>query len=383
MSSKNAKPVFLAGTNQIYPSYSAAAKALGISVSSVSRVVSGKVPSVKGHRLGALSARGIKVVETGQVFTSPAQAANALGVSKKKISSLVRSGSGATTGGYHFEYDVASSNGTHTQARQAGTTASKPKNRKQRKAEKRAKRQVKPERRATEREAKRKARELKRVIKQYDRTRESLYKYVKSVNDMSDKYPTLIYYHQAIKDVFSLQPLIGYGDDDVHFDDSLQEFRYDLSKDGKESIEELTKSMERILDRLITETTQKGKEFFDMTTAWQTRTTWANEFFKSDGHEDELDKYAHLIWDIILLLEEANNFEELGSDLLFHEIQDAMQGGIDPENLQKFMDDIDSWMEHHGDLYDLNEILEELHSGYTPKKGYSVYDDDGEWEEIT
>lgn len=379
---KNLKPVFVVGTAQTYPSVAAAAKALGVSASGVSKVVSGKIPSIKGYRLGALSDRVIKVTETGEEFTSPVQAARKLGVKAKKVSSLLSSGANQTTGGYHFVYDVASPKVTPTQTRQAGTATGKPKNKKQRKAEKRAKRQAEPERRAKEREAKRKARELKAVIKQYDKTRDSLFQYVKTVNDMIDKYnkvnPALIYYHPAAKDVFGLQPLIGYGDG-LHFDDSLQWFDYDLSKDDKERIEELTKMMEMRLDRLITETTQKGKNFFDMTTAWQTRTTWADEFFKTPGHENDLDKYAHMLWDILLILERANEYKELGSDLLFNEISDAMQGDIDPDELNRFMERIEYWMDNDGDQDDLDEILQELHMNYTPKQGYSVFDDDDGW----
>ena len=199
---------------------------------------------------------------------------------------------------------------------------------------------------------------------------------------MIDEYnkanPALIYYHPAAKYVFGLQPLIGYGDG-MHFDDSLKRFDYDLSKDGKERIEELTKMMEMRLDRLITETTLKGKNFFDMTTAWQTRTTWADEFFKTPGHENDLDKYAHMLWDILLILERANEYKELGSDLLFSEISDAMQGDIDPDDLQRFMERIEYWMDNNGDQDDLDEILEELHAGYTKKQGYSVFDDDDGW----
>ena len=381
MPKRNLKPVFLVGTNQTYPSISAAAKALGISVSSVSKVVSGKVPSVKGYRLGALSDRVIKVAETGEEFTSPVQAARKLGVKAKKVSSLLSSGANQTTGGYHFVYDVASPNRTPTQTQQAGT-ATKPKNKKQRKAEKQAKRRSKPAKNDAEREAKRKARELRTVIKQYNQTRDSLYRYVKTINDMIDEYnkanPALIYYHPAAKYVFGLQPLIGYGDG-MHFDDSLKRFDYDLSKDGKEEIAKLTEMMEMRLDRLITETTLKGKNFFDMTTAWQTRTTWADEFFKTPGHENDLDKYAHMLWDILLILERANEYKELGSDLLFNEISDAMQGDIDPDDLQRFMDRIEYWMDNNGDQDDLDEILQELHMGYTPKPGYSVFDDDDGW----
>ena len=381
MPKRTEKPVFLIGTSQTYPSIAAAAKALGVSASGVSKVVSGKIPSIKGYRLGALSDRVIKVIETGEEFTSPVQASRKLGVKEKKVSSLLSSGANQTTGGYHFVYDVASPNGTPTQTRQAGTST-KPKNKKQRKAEKRAKRQAEPERRAKEREAKRKARELRAVIKQYDKTRDSLFQYVKTVNDMIDKYnkvnPALIYYHPAAKDVFGLQPLIGYGDG-LHFDASLQWFDYDLSKDDKERIEELTKMMDMRLDRLITETTQKGKNFFDMTTAWQTRTTWADEFFKTPGHENDLDKYAHMLWDILLILERANEYKELGSDLLFNEISDAMQGDIDPDELNRFMERIEYWMDNDGDQDDLDEILQELHMNYTPKQGYSVFDDDDGW----
>lgn len=382
MPKRTEKPVFLIGTSQTYPSIAAAAKALGVSASGVSKVVSGKIPSIKGYRLGALSDRVIKVVETGEEFTSPVQASRKLGVKEKKVSSLLSSGANQTTGGYHFVYDVASPKVTPTQTRQTRTATGKPKNKKQRKAEKRAKRQSEPARREAEREAKRKARELKAAIKQYDRTRESLYQYVKTVNDMIDKYnkanTALIYYHPAAKDVFGLQPLIGYGDG-LHFDDSLKWFDYDLSKDGKERIEELTKMMEMRLDRLITETTQKGKNFFDMTTAWQTRTTWADEFFKTPGHENDLDKYAHMLWDILLILERANEYKELGSDLLFNEISDAMQGDIDPDELNRFMERIEYWMDNDGDQDDLNEILQELHMNYTPKQGYSVFDDDDGW----
>lgn len=377
MKKRTEKPVFLIGTSQIYPSISAAAKALGVSPSGVSKVVSGKIPSIKGYRLGVLSDRVIKVPETGQEFASPVQVARQLGVKAKKVSSLLSSGASQTAGGYHFVYDVA---GTPTQARQAGTsTTSKPKSKKQRRAEKQAKRHSKAERKAAEREEKRRARELKTVIKQYNQTRDSLYRYVKTVNDMIDKYNktngALIYYHPAAKDVFGLQPLIGYGDG-LHFDDTLRWFAYDLSKDSKDRVQELGKMMEMRLDRLITETTQKGKNFFDMTTAWQTRTTLADEFFRTPAHENELDKYSHLIWDILLILVRANEYPELGSDLLFTEISDAMQGAIDPDELNRFMERIEYWMDNNGDQDDLAEILQELHMNYTPQQGYSVFDDD-------
>lgn len=373
-----AKPVFLAGTNQMYPSYSAAAAALGISINSVSKVVSGKVSSVKGYRLGALSDRGIKVVETGQVFTSPAQAAKALGVSQKKISSLVRSGSGATTGGYHFEYDIAPQGAT-TQTRQpgTGTSAATPVVKKSRKANKQQRIKQKQQKktakaaRAAEKAATRaadsqasEARRREREAAKQERYRKNeiarrtqkLKSLMEKINTQLGKYDErqMLDYSSAVQEVMEYMQYLNEDDDLNVFDTSDANMEY-LAENMSDF------DLERWTEQLTNATKRNNGLFWDITRQEKERAYYAQEFGISLA---EMDEYVEFLPELWLIFREGAKLFEYDA-IIWEKIKQSVKGGIPKEEFRKAMDKLQYYFNYGGNEEALKDLLSDL-DAYAP-----------------
>lgn len=373
---KSAKPVFLAGTNQTFPSYSAAARALGVSVSSVSKVVSGKVSSVKGYRLGNLSDRGIKVVETGQVFTSPAQAAKALSVSQKKISSLVRSGSGATTGGYHFEYDIAPREVT-TQTRQAGNSVapavkkSRKANKQQRIKQKKQKKTAKAERQAEkaarkaadsqasearrrEREAAKQERYRKNDIV---RRTEKLRSLMEKINDQLGKYESrqMLEYSSAVQEIMEYMQYLNENDDLNIFDTSDANMEYIA-----ESMSDF--DIERWTEQLTAATQRNNNLFWDITRQEKERAYYAQEFGISLA---EIEEYVDFLPELWLIFREGAKLFEYDA-VIWEKIKQSAKGGIPKQEFANVMDKLRYYFNYGGNSAVLEDLLSDL-DAYAPE----------------
>lgn len=397
---KQSRPVFVPGTNLQYPSASAAAKALGINAGNIYSVLSGKRKSAGGYQFGYTANRAVYIPETGKAYNSIHAAARAVRANQAKVERIVSNNLNKTVKGYHFTYIDASklkpaSIGSTEQATPKRTRDSKKQERIKAQREKQQKKQerkrqkeaIRNQERAESAKQHKKQELINRLgesYKSYQSARNTLQKYVESINKMIDEYtkisPALVYYHQATPAVFGMQLYIGYdyGSYDIpYFDETLKKF--ELSENiTKSETDKITEKMQLLYDRLKKEAEQKGRNFFDTINAEQNRTALAFEFFKTTGHEDDMDKYAYMIWDIIDVINRSTEYEELGSDLIFNMVSDAMKGDIDPQTLEQFINDLDGWMQNNGSEDELNEILSELYGTYQSPRGFSIFDDDAE-----
>lgn len=403
-----AKEIFIPGTNMTFKSVSAASKALGINAGNISSVLAGRRKSAGGYSFGYTSNRVVYVPEKNATYESVQAAAKATKVSTSKAEHIASSGVNKTVKGYHFTYADATKL-TNTIGTATGTTTAKSKNKKSRaknkrekiqqhrvkKAEVEARRQQKEEARKKEKEESAKKHSREEQLKsygeayfRYKNARSDLESYVKKVNEQLDKYvgenPALLYYHQAAPSVLGLQIYTGwdYGPYDIpYFDESLKKFDLpeNLDELSNDELSKIAKTMETINERLLYESERKDANFFDMDEAKKNRTDFAFEFYKNTGHEDDMDQYAYMIWDILDIIERSNQYPELGSELIFRMVSDAMQGNVDAKTLENFINDLDDWMNRYGSQDELDEILSELDDTYDKPDGYSVFDDEDGW----
>lgn len=404
------KPVFIVGTGQTFPSASAAAKALGINPGNVYSVLAGRRKTAGGYKFGYASNRAVSVSKKGEtkIYSSVEAAAKAVHANVSKVDRLVSGGINKTVKGYEFSYVDASriSAGANVVSSSAAAPVAKPKNRKSNKTAQikahRAKKQQKQQR-TEAREAKRQAEReeaAKRIQREtqlknmgesyfnYAKARSNLKAYMHKVNEQIDKYieinPALLYYNQATPAVMGLQMYTGYETgayDITYFQEDLEKFNLpeDLSELSSDNLQKMADTMDLLTQRMQAEAEQKGRSFFDVNLAEQNRTDLAFEFFGTTGHEDDLDEYAYMIWDIIDVLNRANEYADLGSEQIFDIVQDAMKGGVDHTTLETFIGHIDNWMSSGGDQDELDEILSELDGTYQSPRGFSVFDDDWGW----
>lgn len=399
---RTTKPVFIVGTGQTFPSASAAAKALGINRSNIYSVLAGRRKTAGGQQFGYASNKAVSVSKNGstQVYSNLTAAARAVKANPTKVENIVSAGIDKTVKGYSFSYIDTS------KISYAPSVPSVPKNRKKKKAEqarerkakqreKAARKQQKEEKRKREREesAKKhrrdeKLKSLGEAYTSYKDAKSVLLDYVKKVNEQIDKYidvnPALLYYHQSTPAVFGLQMYVGYeyGPYDItYFDESLKNFELPENIDDltKDDTQKLADKMSLLAERMKSEAERKGRSFFDMTNAERNRTDLAFEFYKNTGHENDMDQYAYMIWDILDTIQRSNMFPELGSDLVFNMVSDAMQGNVDKDVLDRFIQDLDGWMNRYGSQEELDEILSELDGTYSKPTGFSVFDDDWGW----
>ena len=407
---RTTKPVFIVGTGQTFPSASAAAKALGINPGNLYSVLAGRRKTAGGYQFGYAANRAVSVSKNGEtkIYSSVEAAAKAVHANVSKVDRLVSGGINKTVKGYEFSYVDASrvSSGTNVVSSSVAAPAPKPNNRKSNKTAQikahRAKKQQKQQRTA-EREAKRQAERqeaAKRIQREtqlknmgesyfnYSKARSNLQLYMNKVNEQIDKYieinPALLYYNQATPAVMGLQMYTGYETgayDITYFDEDLKKFDFpeDLSELSADDLQKMADTMDLLKQRMQAEAEQKGRSFFDVNLAEQNRTDLAFEFFKTTGHENDMDEYAYMIWDILDIIQRANEYEDLGSEIVFRTISDAMQGGVDHNTLETFIGHLDNWMSSGGDQAELDEILSELDGTYESPRGFSVFDDDWGW----
>lgn len=407
---RTTKPVFIVGTGQMFPSASAAAKALGINPGNLYSVLAGRRKTAGGYKFGYASNRAVSVSKNGEtkIYSSVEAAAKAVHANVSKVDRLVSGGINKTVKGYEFSYVDASriSAGANVVSSSTAAPVAKPKNRKSNKTAQikahRAKKQQKQQRTAA-REAKRQAEReeaAKRIQREtqlknmgesyfnYAKARSNLKDYMHKVNEQIDKYielnPALLYYNQATPAVMGLQMYTGYETgayDITYFQEDLEKFNLpeDLSELSSDDLQKMADTMNLLAQRMQAEAEQKGRSFFDVKLAEQNRTDLAFEFFGTTGHEDDLDKYAYMIWDIIDVLNRANEYADLGSEQVFDIVNDAMKGGVDHTTLETFIGHIDNWVSSGGDQDELDEILSELDGTYQSPRGFSVFDDDWGW----
>lgn len=363
---KNAKPVFLAGTNQTYPSIAAAAKALGVSPSSVSKVVSGKVPSVKGHRLGALSDRGIKVIETGQIFTSPAQAAKALGVSNKKISSIVRSGSGATTGGYHFEYDIAprSVPAPTPKKNRKANKQQRIKERQQKKTAKAARQAEKAATRTADSQASEARRREREAAKQelyrkneIARRTEKLKSLMEKINDQLGKYEDrqMLDYSSAVQEIMEYMQYLNEDDSLNVFDTS--DINMEFIADNMSDFE-----IERWTEQLTNATNRNSGIFWDITRQEKERAYYAQELGISLSEIDDYVEFLPELW--LIFREGAKMFEY--DKIIWDKLKQSVKGGIPKEEFLDVMQKLQNYFKYDGKDSVLQDLLSDL-DAYAPE----------------
>lgn len=407
---RTTKPVFIVGTGQTFPSASAAAKALGINPGNLYSVLAGRRKTAGGYKFGYASNRAVSVSKNGEtkIYSSVEAAAKAVHANVSKVDRLVSGGINKTVKGYEFSYVDASrvSSGANVVSSSVAAPVAKPKKRKSNKTAQikahRAKKQQKQQRTAA-REAKRQAEReeaAKRIQREtqlknmgesyfnYSKARSNLQNYMHKVNEQIDKYielnPALLYYNQATPAVMGLQMYTGYETgayDITYFQEDLEKFTLpeDLSELSSDDLQKMADTMDLLAQRMQAEAEQKGRSFFDINLAEQNRTMLALEFFKNTGHENDMDQYAYMIWDILDVIERSNMFPDLGSDTIFNMVSDAMQGNVDKDVLDRFVQDLDGWMNRDGSKEELDEILSELDGTYSKPKGFSVFDDDWGW----
>lgn len=407
---RTTKPVFIVGTGQMFPSASAAAKSLGINPGNLYSVLAGRRKTAGGYQFGYAANRAVSVSKNGEtkIYSSVEAAAKSVHANVSKVDRLVSGGINKTVKGYEFSYVDASrvSSVDNVVSSSAAAPAPKPKNRKSNKTAQlkahRAKKQQKQQRTA-EREAKRQAEReeaAKRIQREtqlknmgesyfnYSKARSNLQNYMHKVNEQIDKYieinPALLYYNQATPAVMGLQMYTGYETgayDITYFKEDLEKFNLpeDLSELSPDDLQKMADKMDLLAQRMQAEAEQKKRSFFDIELAEKNRTDLAFEFYKVTGHENDMDEYAYMIWDILDIIQRANEYEDLGSEIVFRTISDAMQGGVDHNTLETFIGHLDNWMSSGGDQDELDEILSELDGTYESPRGFSVFDDDWGW----
>ena len=384
------KPVFIVGTGQTFPSASAAAKALGINPGNLYSVLAGRRKTAGGYQFGYAANRAVSVSKKGEtkIYSSVEAAAKAVHANPNKIDSIVSGRVKKTVKGYEFSYVDASRVASSAAAPAAAAPAASKKqqrikNRRVKRQQKRQRATAKEAKRQAEREASAKKHQRDEQLKNlgesyfnYTKSKAILQRYMQKINDQIDNYIDVA--------VLGMQMYTGYnyGPYDIpYFDASMEKFALpdDIGDINPDDVQKLADRMQLIDERLEAESTRKGSSFFDITVAEQNRNMLALEFFKNTGHENELDEYAYMIWDILDVISRANQFKELGSDLIFNMVSDAMQGNIDKNTLEDFIGHVDNWMSSGGSEDELDDILSELDGTYSKPKGFSVFDDDWGW----
>lgn len=380
-----AKPIFIVGTNKVYPSVVAAAKDLGIHESGISKVLSGARPHAGGYRFGYVSDRVIYVPETGQTFSNSVQASRKLGVKNKKLESVLQSGADRTVGGYHVVYESSAALSRSSAQAQSQTTATRSAGRKankqsrieqkrQKKAQKRQQQQQKEQQRRKERAAsaamqqqREKERQQRRQRSQaIERTKE-LKEVLAALNNQLKKYQDayMMGYSKAAQDVAEFQNYLG----------GTKEGLFDISDANMQTIAD-TMTDEEIaiwIEQINAEISDKKGLFWNLKKQIQERQEYAMEFGVGVA---EIDKYIDLLPELWLVLAEASRKQRGGSKLdgTWDEIMGAVQGGVSHDALKKTIDQLrDYWTGKR--TMQLSDILNQLHSKYKPRINLFDIDD--------
>lgn len=398
---KQAKPIFIPGTNLQYPSASAAAKALNINAGNIYSVLSGKRKTAGGYQFGYTSNRTIYIPETGQAFADIKSAAKSVGVGAKKAIKGLEGRTGSAIGGYHFTYADASKISPPSSADtvSAGTkkqkkdwNANKQERIRKRKAERDArnlkiigKRLEKEYKKAEktvknfEKEVAKYRRDRRKAVEQYKKAKAKFEKFLIKVNEQLDvfyeRHPNFIHYNPSTPEIFEYMNLIG-NKDYTHFDTRLAAFNFD-NKATPEDIKKLIRDMTELQTALELATNSHKKSFWDIKVAERERSELTMEFGLSD--EGEMDKYADMIWEMIDIFKRSGGYDELGSDRVFREVQDAMQKHVDPTVLSEFLDNLNEWMDSYPHGRNVDEIFNELGDAADESNADGEFWDDDVW----
>ena len=381
---KQSKPVFIPGTNLKFPSASAAAKALNINAGNIYSVLAGKRKTAGGYQFGYTSNRIIYIPETGQSFSDIKSAAKSVGVGAKKAIKGLEGRTGSAIGGYHFTYadssKISSSSPSGTESVPTGTKKQK-RNRKANKTERIQKRKAERDARNLkiigkrlekeykkakkvvnniEKEVAKYRRDRRKAVEQYKKAKARFEKFLNKVNGQLDvfyeRHPNFIHYNPSTPEIFEYMNQIG-NKDYTHFDTSLAAFKFD-NKATPEDIKKLIRDMTELQTALELATNSHKKSFWNIRVAERERSELTMEFGLSD--EGEMDKYADMIWEMIDIFERSRGYDELGSDRVFREVQDAMQKHVDPTVLSDFLDNLNEWMDSYPHGRNVDEIFNEL-----------------------
>lgn len=361
-------PIFIPGTNKVYPSVAAAAKDLRINASGISKVLSGKRPHAGGYRFGYLSDRVIYVPETGQTFSDTVQASKKLGVKNKKIKSVLQSGVDRTVGkGYHVVYE-------------SSATLSRPSEQPPQETQKRKPRKTKKERRLKKKERIKWKKELEKLKKgkpdsvDFRKTPlHELQSYLKILNDQLQKYydEHLMGYSRAAQAVLAYTQYLG------EYEDKYTGLVFfDVSDDA---MEELAENMtdEKIIGWIDSiKETIKGYNglFWDIKKQKDERDFYALEFLVD--YPGMIDEYVDLFPDLWAIFEEARHKQgdAYRAGGAWEEIQEAVRGGVSREALAEAIQKLHDY--YYNDSGKLSDILNDLNSKYTKYNPSPLSDDD-------
>lgn len=342
---KVTKPVFIPGTNLVFPSAAAAAKSLGVNAGNVYSVLSGRRKTAGGYSFGYLSNRTVYVPETGQTFSDIKSAARSVRVSPKKAVKGLEGRSGSAIGGYHFTYADASKV-TPTVAVPTASESNNKKNRKAKKQERikehRAKKHKKiPQPKTTSTYAEQQRQQQREYAKAKRERKKSnllaakmseLKNLLEGINNQLEKYyaANMMGYSRAAQDIAEFQNYLG-GTDDGLFDVS-DENLFSIMEMGAEDV---SIWMKQIKDEI----SSKDGLFWDLKKQIEEREIYALEFGVLPGQLDEFSDLLPDLWDVLKL---ANTKQKKGSKLdgTWDSIRDAIQGTVTREALKDVIDNL-------------------------------------------
>lgn len=342
---KVTKPVFIPGTNLVFPSAAAAAKSLGVNAGNVYSVLSGRRKTAGGYSFGYLSNRTVYVPETGQTFSDIKSAARSVRVSPKKALKGLEGRSGSAISGFHFMYADASKI-TPTAAVPAVPKSNTNKNRKAKKQERikehRAKKQkqIPPPKTSTpyaerQRQQQREYAKSKRERKKSNllaAKMSELKNLLEGINNQLEKYyaTNMMGYSRAAQDVAEFQNYLGSTDDGL----------FDVSDENLFSIMEMgAEDVSIWMKQIKDEISSKDGLFWDLKKQVEEREIYALEFGVLPSQLDEFADLLPDLWDVLKL---ANTKQKKGSkmDGTWDSIRDAIQGTVTREALKDVIDNL-------------------------------------------
>lgn len=395
-----AKAIFIPGTNMTFQSASAAAKVLGINAGNIYKVLNGQRKTAGGYSFGYESNKTIYIPQTGQTFSNPRAAARSVGVKPGRVYDVL-SGNVRSKSKPKYDFVYADTTKINAASATSNSVPNRKKSRKenkqqqiqqnrQRKKEKFAQQKRKIETRIQERaeasirrqqrdEERQRRRILRPATQKYEKSKKQLQSYLEKVNaklkEYNDLHKYFVNYNPSAPDVLGLQMAIGYTEDG-YFNTTLSKFSvvYDDTASIQEIESALIETAERMerLKKVLEDATNKANgRFWDINVAKGNRSALALEF---NITESQMDNYADPIWDMLDVLQEANHHEELGSELVYNAVSDAMQGNIPDWKLAEFLENISAYMD--GDsIQDIDEIFMILNGYHAPGSG--IWDDEG------
>lgn len=256
----------------------------------------------------------IFVPQTGTIYPSITKAAKALGVDPSNIGKVLR-GARKSAGGFNFvRVDPATSAKTLQDISEAlDTSLSKAQKSRQAKARRRNRGRISAAERAALQAHNQAARDLSGVLKEANKIMREYDK--RGLSGISSVIPEL----EALKGIIGANKRGGFLTDPK-----------ELTRFSKDKLEQLKDRITQQLNR---------KNFRDINEAEQRKMGVAYQLGLSS---EELDEYAELLPTLWNVLQLANQIEGAGSDPVYQEIIDAMSAGVDADELQLILSDIEA-----------------------------------------